>query len=66
MLSEQDKREMLEDARNLQRREAFSQSRQRSLQPMSWQDYFQFLRSIQNIFPHTRSPHKTQGQVFKL
>ena len=66
MLSEEEKREMLEDAQSAQRHQAFDEAKKRSLKPMSWEKYFQFLQSVQDIFPQQRSPHKIQGNSFKL
>ncbi len=66
MLSDQDKKEMLEDANNPLRAQAFAQARQRTMQPMTWKSYLHFLTSIQNLFPQQRVPHKIQGNTFKL
>jgi hypothetical protein len=67
MLSDEEKKEMLEDAHNASRGNAFAQARERRLsQPMSWQEYFQFLQTVQNLFPRPQSPHKTIGSYFKL
>lgn len=66
MLSEEDKREMLEDARDPQRKKDFTQARKHSLKPMTWQEYFQFLQSVQNIFPREQSSKIIQGNIFKL
>ena len=67
MLSEEEKREILEDAHNAVRGKAFAQARERRLsQPMNWQEYFQFLQTVQNLFPSHQYPHKTTGGQFKL
>ena len=56
MLSDEEKREMLEDAHNAARGKAFAKARDRRLsQPMSWQEYFQFLQTIQDFFPRPQS-----------
>ena len=66
MLSDQDKKEMLEDAFDLKRGQAFADSRRRSLEPMSWEEYFSFLKTVQNFFPLPSKPHKITGKNFKL
>ena len=67
MLSEQDKKEMLEDARDPKRKEVFAKIRKQSLDPMSWEDYFRFLKSVQNLFPsQMKSRPKIEGNSFKL
>ncbi|MBF0490567.1 MAG: hypothetical protein HQL15_08110 [Candidatus Omnitrophica bacterium] len=66
MLSEQDKKEMIEDANSLQRREAFAQSHQGRRKSMSWPEYFMFLKNIRNFFPQKRVLHKIKGDCFKL
>ena len=67
MLSEQDKKEMIEDAHDPQRKEAFAKARKQSLEPMSWADYFSFLKNVQNLFPgQMKSRPKIEGNLFKL
>ncbi len=67
MLSDEDKKEMLEDAQNPQRRQAFAQARQESIKPMSWPEYFRFLKGVRNLFPYQQKPRRTiEGQIFKL
>jgi len=66
MLSNEEKNEMLLDAKDLKRKEAFAQARHRSLQPMSWLHYFQFLNSLELLFPSSARPHKITGSQFKL
>ena len=66
MLNDQDKKDILADANNPQRRESFAQSRQKSLQPMTWKAYFDFLKKTQNFFGTLAKPHKITGKDFKL
>ena len=66
MLSDQDKKEILSDALDPSRRQVFVDSRRRSLGPMSWAEYFSFLKSVQNFFGFTSKPHKITGEHFKL
>ena len=67
MLSDEEKKEMLEDAKSESRREDFSQAKNRvSHQAMSWTQYFSFLQGVQNLFPRRNSPKKIQGSAFKL
>ena len=66
MLSDEEKKEMLADARDPQRRVAFASSGSKRMTPMTWEEYFQFLKSVQNIFPQDRVPHKITGTCFKL
>lgn len=66
MLSEQDKKEILEDSADPKRRQAFADSRRRALVPMSWAEYFSFLKAVQNIFILPSKPRKITGEHFKL
>ncbi len=66
MLSDEEKREMLEDAQSETRRKSFAQARQRSLTPMTGEEYIQFLQSVQNMFPQVSVPKPTLGTSFKL
>ena len=67
MLSDEEKKEMLEDARSETRRQAFAHSRGRALnRSTTWAEYFHFLQSVQNIFPRKRSPKKIEGNKFRL
>lgn len=66
MLSEEDKKDILRDALDPARRQSFSDSRQRAVSPMSWPEYFAFLKSTQNFFGTTAKPHKITGKNFKL
>ena len=66
MLSDQDKKEMLADAQDPARRQAFADSRRRVLGAMSWAEYFNFLKSVQNFFASPSMPHKITGEHFKL
>ena len=66
MLSEQDKKEMLADAQDPKRRQAFIDSRNRALAPMSWVEYFAFLKTTQGFFGSSLRPHKITGEGFKL
>ena len=67
MLSDEEKKEMLEDARSESRRKEFALSRKRVLnQTMTWTDYFHFLDSAQKLFPQQKFPKKIEGNAFKL
>ena len=66
MLSGQDKKDMLADALDSGRRQAFADSRHKALGPMSWVEYFIFLKSTQNFFALPSKPHKITGDHFKL
>lgn len=66
MLSEEEKREMLEDAADPQRREMFAQARRRSLGPMTWVEYFRFLEGVQNLFPQQKTRKVIEGPSFRL
>ncbi len=67
MLSDEEKKEMLEDANSESRRVAFARARTVAInRPMTWDQYFRFLRGVQNLFPQQRSPKKVQGNRFKL
>ena len=67
MLSDEERREILDDAKSNARRRSFAQVRISTQdQPMTWEQYFRFLRSIQNLFPQERVPKKTEGNMFKL
>lgn len=66
MLSDQDKKDMLADAHDPARRQAFADSRRRSLEPMSWAEYFNFLKTTQKFFGLSVKPHKIVGEHFKL
>ena len=67
MLSDEEKKEMLEDAKDQARRKAFAQARNRTLnQLVSGAQYLRFLQGVQNFFPHKKSPKKIEGAMFKL
>lgn len=66
MLSEEDKKDILADAHNPLRKQAFDESRQRAIKKMSWEEYFAFLKSTQNFFGLSAKPHKILGDNFKL
>jgi hypothetical protein len=66
MLRPQDKKDMLADAHDPQRKRAFAESRRNSLRPLSWTEYFIFLKSVQNFFSVPAKPHKITGKHFKL
>ena len=66
MLSDAEKREILEDAADPRRRAHFAQARQKSLAPMTWQEYFRFLKGVRNLFPQQRPRKIIEGHVFKL
>jgi hypothetical protein len=67
MLSDDDKKQMREDAQNEDLRKAFADATARSHKPTTWANYFSFLKSIQNLFPQQRRlPKKIEGNFFKL
>lgn len=66
MLSDEDKKEMLADAYDAKRRVAFADSRSRSLKLMTWTEYLNFLKSMQNFITFPSKPQKTLGENFKL
>ncbi len=66
MLSDHDKKDMLAGALDPRRRQAFADSRRRALAPMSWAEYFVFLKATQNFFGLPPKPHKITGENFKL
>lgn len=67
MLNDEQKKEMLADAKDQERRKAFAQARSRVMnQPMTGQEYMNFVQSVQNLFPTPNKPHKIEGTMFKL
>ncbi|MBI4308829.1 MAG: hypothetical protein HY591_00705 [Candidatus Omnitrophica bacterium] len=67
MLSDEEKMEMLQDARSESRREAFARARGNALnRSRTWAEYFSFLRSVQNIFPQKKSVKSIEGNNFRL
>ena len=66
MLSDKDKRDMLNDAQDPKRGQAFAQARLKSLEPMSWEEYMRFCTQVQPFFGQEAKPHKITGQFFKL
>lgn len=66
MLSDQDKRDMLADAHDPKRKEAFAESRRRVLARVSWAEYFSYLKNVQKFFALPSKPHKITGEHFKL
>jgi len=66
MLSDEDKKEMLVDAYDSKRKEAFADSKRRVLKPMSWAEYFNFLKTAANCFNFKSMPHRMIGENFKL
>ncbi|VAX35327.1 hypothetical protein MNBD_UNCLBAC01-609 [hydrothermal vent metagenome] len=68
MLSEQEKREMLEDARSVKRRENFEIGRRLIQQNSSCEldDYLLFLKESQKFFPIESVPHKTKTDLNRL
>lgn len=63
MLSDEEKKEMLEDANNLKRREDFRFSRNYPDQQGSLQEYLLFLESVQKAFgpfPISTTPTNTR------
>ncbi len=66
MLSDQDKKDMWHDAHDLKRKQALAESRHRSHKPMTWGEYFNFLKTTQSFFNLPSKPHKITGNHFKL
>ncbi|MBI5150414.1 MAG: hypothetical protein HZA28_06555 [Candidatus Omnitrophica bacterium] len=65
MLSSVEKQEILQDARNVQRRDAFRQARAGDPAP-SFDAYLEFLNSVHKVFARISSnPNLTRGH-FKL
>ncbi len=65
MLSSTEKQEILQDARNAQRRDAFRHARTRDPLP-SFDVYLEFLNSVQKVFARvSTAPNLTRGH-FKL
>lgn len=67
MLSEEEKREMLEDAESAKRRENFRVGRERPSPPESLDEYISFLQSVQKLFgPFKISQQPTIASANKL
>lgn len=67
MLSEEEKKEMLQDAASAERKQSFVRARKyRDAHPMSWPEYLEFLSSVQGFFIKEVFRNKTAGQNFKL
>ena len=66
MLSEQEKQEMLEDGFNAKRRADFAYSRRHSANLASFEDYLQFLTSLQHAFPAAVAVATKSVSKFKL
>lgn len=67
MLSEQEKKEMLEDAQSKFRRQNFKFAKDKIKETISFEDYLAFLDSLQHIFsPFVVSEHKTVTKFNKL
>ncbi len=68
MLSDQEKKEMLSDARNLMRRRNFAVGKNflRDRGTRLFVDYFQFLKDIQQLAPINNVPTKTSTKYNKL
>ncbi len=65
MLSSKEKQEMLQDARNTQRRDAFRQARVGD-SLLSFDAYLEFLNSVHKVFAHVASTPKLTRGHFKL
>lgn len=50
MLSRQEKKEMLADARNSKRRDDFRRCRRLKSRPLSFEEYLKFLNDVQRLF----------------
>jgi len=67
MLSREEKKEMLEDARSEIRRNNFREARENATEDMSLDEYLSFLDSVQKIFkPFTISRRTTPTEFNKL
>jgi hypothetical protein len=67
MLSEEEKKEMLEDAKSESRRSAFSATKNMNNNRLSFDEYLAFLMEMQYIFsPFPVSRHKTNTEFNKL
>ena len=67
MLSNQEKKEMLEDAKSITRRDDFRAARASSVKISSLDGYFRFLKDVQNVFsPFKISTHPTITKLNKL
>ena len=66
MLTDEEKREMLEDAQSIERRNAFRACK-RNLGKISFEEYINFLSAIQQVFkPFEISTRKTKTELNKL
>ncbi len=67
MLSDEEKREMLEDAHNQERGKSFASVKKfQQAQKMSGSQFISFLTSVQGFFGLTAKPRKIIGDNFKL
>lgn len=67
MLSDEEKREMIEDAKDDRRREHFRAARKVKYESESLDDYILFLNSLQKIFsPFVITHRPTQTRLNKL
>lgn len=67
MLSSEEKREMLDDARSASRRENFRVAHKIDNRSLSFDDFLLFLENIQKIFPPFKiSRHITHTKLNKL
>lgn len=67
MLSEQEKKEILEDAKSKYRRQNFSFAKEKIKDTISFEEYLAFLDNLQHIFsPFVVSEHKTITKFNKL
>lgn len=67
MLSEQEKREMLEDSRKLGRKNNFKFAKKKNIEAVSFDEYLSFLDSVQKIFSQLLpSQRKTVTEHNKL
>ena len=67
MLSNEEKREMLDDAKSALRRDNFRAANKIDKRPFSFDDFLLFLENIQKIFPPFKiSRHITHTKLNKL
>ena len=67
MLSEREKKEILEDAQNKSRRQNFRFAKEKHTAAISFEEYLVFLDNLQQIFsPFVVSQHKTITRFNKL
>lgn len=64
MLSDEEKKEMLEDGRSVLRRQNFRVSKDKYAKDLSFEDYLTFLNSIQEFFSPFEISHRITRTKF--